>query len=419
MGASNPKNFNHKVHVGFDPITRSLTGLPEEWRILLSPPVTPKSPSLPTYESRDAKVTAQESNHEKRNANIVDHSGASTNLMQGGMYPIEADTTMVPTQHNTPSDKITSFMNIQEIASCLGAHRCGNLTSKLDRASLGTYPIANGGFGDIYKAKLVDGTDVAIKTMRLLVSHNKDNKHLKHTAQELYTWSRCRHPNVQQLLGLVEFRDQIGMVSTWEPNGSLAGYIRQYPDVDRCKLSAQIANGLAYLHDLDIIHGDLKASNVLISKHGAALLADFGNASLREYTLQFTSTTTKTSISVRWAAPEILDGQETRSLSADVYALGMTILETITGNAPWSGKTEQAVMVSVLIKKTHPARPEVFIPRNSNQGDILWATLKQCWLFIPTTRYSARKVTDNIQNISPKGLIAQDLHVMMANDGFL
>ncbi|KAG8680567.1 hypothetical protein FRC08_016196, partial [Ceratobasidium sp. 394] len=138
--------------------------------------------------------------------------------------------------------------------------------------------------------------------MRLRIDNSEENrKSLKHAAHELYAWSRCRHAHVQRLLGLAEFQGQIGMVSVWEANGSLRVYLREHPNADRCQMSAQIADGLSYLHRSGVIHGDLKGPNVLVSSDGAPLLTDFGNATLQEYTLQFTDTTTKNQITTRWA----------------------------------------------------------------------------------------------------------------------
>ncbi|KAG9074642.1 hypothetical protein FS749_013775 [Ceratobasidium sp. UAMH 11750] len=113
------------------------------------------------------------------------------------------------------------------------------------------------------------------------------------------------------------------MVSVWEANGDLSNYIKRHSETDRYQLGAQIAEGLAYLHEAGVVHGDLKASNVLVSEAGVPLLADFGNATLQEYTLKFTGTSTKTALSSRWAAPELLEGSAAYSVPADVYALGM------------------------------------------------------------------------------------------------
>ncbi|KAF8602014.1 kinase-like protein, partial [Ceratobasidium sp. AG-I] len=102
--------------------------------------------------------------------------------------------------------------------------------------------------------------------------------------RELHTWSKCQHPNVVKLLGLVQFRRQIGMVSLWMKNGNLSQYLGQHPDLDRCRMSIGICEGLSYLHSGGVIHGDLKGLNVMINDYGAPLITDFGNAVLQHNT---------------------------------------------------------------------------------------------------------------------------------------
>ncbi|KAG8724267.1 hypothetical protein FRC09_020555 [Ceratobasidium sp. 395] len=72
-----------------------------------------------------------------------------------------------------------------------------------------------------------------------------------------------------------------------------------------------------------MVHGDLKAANVLISDEGVAMLADFGNAILSLSTIKFAGTETGCKISVRWAAPELMSESGKHSRPADKYALGM------------------------------------------------------------------------------------------------
>ncbi|QRV80017.1 Tyrosine kinase catalytic domain protein [Ceratobasidium sp. AG-Ba] len=219
--------------------------------------------------------------------------------------------------------EITSVMSLKDVVSRLTDWGCTDMSAELDWTSVGDYPISQGGFGDIYRCKLTDGHEVAVKTLRVYVDPDEQTrKSLKHAAREIYTWSKLKHPNVQPLLGLVVFREQVGMLATWEPNGNLPSYIERNRETDRCLLGAQIAEGLAYLHDLGVVHGDLKGVNVLVSKDEIAQLADFGNAVLREYTIQFSKTSTKHNISPRWTAPELFRGSK-YSMEADVYALGM------------------------------------------------------------------------------------------------
>ncbi|KAG8724898.1 hypothetical protein FRC09_012310 [Ceratobasidium sp. 395] len=226
------------------------------------------------------------------------------------------------------------------------------------------------------------------------------------TARELHTWSKCNHPNVANLLGLAEFREQIAMVSVWMENGDLRSYVNKYPNVDRIKLCTQIADGLAYLHSTGIIHGDLKGPNVLISKDGVATLIDFGNAVLGESTLQFTDTGTNQKISIRWTAPELLEGGK-HSANADQYALGM---EAFTGKVPYSGKNDRAVMVAIM-KYEYPARPQECIPTNSGWGDALWYLLMRCWNPVPEQRPKAIEVRDLLNNFRYEGFSSADWHV--------
>ncbi|KAG8792969.1 hypothetical protein FRC12_004338 [Ceratobasidium sp. 428] len=314
-----------------------------------------------------------------------------------------------------PEAEITSAATPQEIVLLLSLRGCADMTNELDMATCSEHAISSGGFGDIYQGRLKNGTHVAIKTIRKYTDSSEQNqkifkvsqraswssapvlKQKQHAAHEVYAWSKCKHPNVQPLLGLVMFRGLIGMIAQWESNGSLPQYLERHADADRCIMSAQVAEGLSYLHASGVVHGDLKGANVLISQDGIPQLADFGNAKLQEYTLKFTKTSTKEALSSRWAAPELFEG-ESCSYATDVYALGMTILEAITGDIPWTGKSERAVMFAITIKRAYPERPEVYIPSASEQGDFLWSLLKSCWEFEPEERPSAAKVAQVVAN---------------------
>ncbi|QRV84705.1 cytoplasmic tyrosine-protein kinase BMX [Ceratobasidium sp. AG-Ba] len=291
-----------------------------------------------------------------------------------------------------PKLKITSETDSETVIASLTLRGCPNLTDQLDLLACSKDPVSGGGLGDIYKGKLKTGADVAIKLARVYIGAEDHSRgQLKAIAHELYTWSKCNHPNVQRLYGLVEFRGRIGMISEWEVHGNLRKYLARNPNKDRCVISAQISDGVSYLHLSGIIHGDLKCDNVLIGIDGVPRLVDFGNAALQEYTLVF-STSTTTSVSLRWAAPEVMLGQTKVSPAADVYALGMTIIETITGNVPFHGKGDPAVMYAVVSAKQHPTRPDAHISEHSEDGRKLWSLLRQCWSFEPEQRPNAKEV---------------------------
>ncbi|CAE6534653.1 unnamed protein product [Rhizoctonia solani] len=102
-------------------------------------------------------------------------------------------------------------------------------------------------------------------------------------------------------------------------------YITKHPDVDRPELCTQIACGLAYLHSMGTIHGDIKGENVLVAQNGVAMLTDFGSTILKNYSIKFSGDQVN-GLSIRWAAPEHLMGvRGLGSKPADVYSLGMRV----------------------------------------------------------------------------------------------
>ncbi|CAE7092110.1 unnamed protein product [Rhizoctonia solani] len=317
------------------------------------------------------------------------HSGTGSTLI---------DRISKVTNQSTP---IGRRMATAEVVSQLVAHGCRDLTSGLDLSSFAEYPVSHGGFSDVYRGQLSNGPSVAVKALRVSIDNiTQDPKHLKHAARELHTWSRCRHPNVIPLLGLAIFRDRIGMVSPWMMYGSLPRYLMETSGVDRLNMCIQICEGLTYLHRIQIIHCDLKGANILVSDEGIPALTDFGNSSLVDRTLNFTQTTSGPSFTVRWSAAEIIEETTPHTKASDIYALGMTIYETVTGMVPYQGKSEMNVMRLVTVKKELPERPE---PALDNTGitDKLWELLIKCWSFQPAERPSAAKVAEVMRAIAP------------------
>ncbi|KAJ1301969.1 hypothetical protein OPQ81_000806 [Rhizoctonia solani] len=157
--------------------------------------------------------------------------------------------------------------------------------------------------------------------------------------------------------------------------------LRDSPTIGK-SMCAQISRGLAYLHEIGVVHGDIKGANVLVLNDGTPVLTDFGNSLFSGSGLDFTITTQANNLTIRWAAPELLGETGERSKEADVYALGMTILELITGRLPYDGKSDLAI-VSLVHQRKYPERPEDLIPTQSQDGDRLWELLLACWAYEP------------------------------------
>ncbi|KAF8602659.1 kinase-like protein [Ceratobasidium sp. AG-I] len=302
---------------------------------------------------------------------------------------------------------ITSTMPMSEVITHLVAHGCKNISNTLNVPRCASLPVSRGGFGEVYKGYLRNGDLVALKCVKISVvwGDEEDQKALKNAARELYAWSKCSpHENIAPLLGLAVFRNQLTMISPWMDNGTLNNLDKFNMNVDRCRLSAQVCRGLAHLHLQNIVHGDMKGANILLSNNGTAMITDFGNTVLGECALRFTQASSKPHFSSRWAAPEVLENKVQCSKEADVFALGMTLLEIISGRPPYANiKGDAAVIYAIVDKKEIPKRP-TRIPSESKKGDLLWSLLQECWAFNPRNRPGAAKVEEVMRNIKQSDL---------------
>ncbi|KAL5633732.1 hypothetical protein ACGC1H_005814 [Rhizoctonia solani] len=304
---------------------------------------------------------------------------------------------------------ISRKMGLMDVISQLTTCGCQNLSEKIDESTFGTIPSLYGGSGDIYCGNLRDSTAVCVKVPRFANNTSQRAESHVYASREIHTWNKCRHPNILPFLGLAAFRDRVATISPWIKNGTMRNYLKRHSDADRCRLSTQICAGVAYLHSINVVHGDLKGDNVLISDDGNALLMDFGSADLQNRTLKFTRPMDQCGWTMRWGAPELLQEIAPLSKESDVYALGMVYQEAITGQLPFSEKQEMALLLAVCVRQEVPTRPVAQIPANSENGDKLWELLCKCWSREPEKRPSAAQVESIVATITKESLTPTEL----------
>ncbi|CAE7098430.1 unnamed protein product [Rhizoctonia solani] len=292
-----------------------------------------------------------------------------------------------------------------DIIDVLVKHGCQNYSNMLERYD--HLPVAYGGFGNVHQGYLGNGNKVAIKTARLdPTQSDRAGKYQKRLAREIYTWSKCSHRNVLTLLGVAENNGQLATISLWIEGGSLSRHIQQSPTTNRCTLILGITAGLYYLHKAGIVHGDLKGANILVSRDEVPLLCDFGSSLIENPTIAFAPTNSGVSFTERWAAPEVWKEGAPPTRASDIYSLGMTILETITGKIPYDTVKN---VISALLKGKLPRRPSE-IPVDSVYGNILWSLLRSCWSTNPNNRPTARHVKYILLPMSPDTLRSSKAH---------
>ncbi|CAE6534497.1 unnamed protein product [Rhizoctonia solani] len=263
------------------------------------------------------------------------------------------------------------------------------VNAKLDTSAL--MSTARGGCSDIWRVELEGGTTVAVKLWRTNMIEQCDYKVLKRTTREIYNWSKMKHQNIHPLMGIIMFKGQcLGMVSEWMDNGNLHEYIRRRPGVDRYQLCVQVAFGLAYMHKHNMVHGDLKSFNVLVSSQGDARLTDFGLSAMSVASVAFSPTGNHFG-SIRWEGPELLLPGATKTKKSDVYALAMTILEIFTGYIPYPLCQSDPQVMNQLTNGILPTRPT-----DGQLGNEMWELLMSCWNRDPDARPHVQQVLESL-----------------------
>ncbi|KAK9133679.1 hypothetical protein Scep_013207 [Stephania cephalantha] len=194
--------------------------------------------------------------------------------------------------------------------------------------------IGEGGFGPVYKGKLLDGQEIAVK--RLSKSSTQGLKEFKN---EVMLIGKLQHRNLVRLLGCCIQGDEKMLIYEYMPNRSLDSFIfdqRRSHLLDwqrRYDIICGIARGLLYLHQdsrLRIIHRDLKVSNILLDSDMNPKISDFGLA--RSFGGNHSEANTKRVVGTYgYMSPEYAAGGFF-SVKSDVFSFGVIVLEVVSGS---------------------------------------------------------------------------------------
>ncbi len=203
--------------------------------------------------------------------------------------------------------------------------------------------IGTGGMSDVYKAKCHKlNRFVAIKVMKSEFS--EDKTFVSKFRAEAQSVAGFTHPNIVNVYDVGDENGIYYIVMELVEGITLKKYIEKrgrIPFKEAVSIAIQVANGLDAAHKHNIVHRDIKPQNIIISKEGKVKVTDFGIAKVASSS---TINSSSTMGSVHYISPEQARGGYSDARS-DLYSLGITIFEMITGTVPFDGDSTVAVAV--------------------------------------------------------------------------
>ncbi|GLI59656.1 hypothetical protein VaNZ11_001592 [Volvox africanus] len=247
--------------------------------------------------------------------------------------------------------------------------------------------IGEGAFGKVYVGlNQQTGGLMAVKVLQLI--NHKMNKEaalqqLKEMEHETSLYKKLRHKHV---VGFIDARydpetSAYYIFLEFVPGGSISSMLKRFKRFSEelvRNYTRQLLLGLDYLHSCKIVHRDLKGGNVLVSRDGVVKLTDFGaSKAYRDQTIKECMMSVRGS--VFWMAPEVMRGTG-YDRRADIWSLGCTVIEMLSGTHPWPNLDNQLTAVHIIAKTEEgPPRPVNISPEAAR-------FLDRCLQFDPAKR---------------------------------
>jgi len=209
--------------------------------------------------------------------------------------------------------------------------------------------IGRGAMGIVYKAKdpMLERI-VAIKTINMGMDRDGAEMYEKRFYQEARAAGGLNHPNIVTVYDIGKTETECYMAMEYIEGAELRTLLlpaKPLPVPRALSIAAQVAEGLAYAHERGVVHRDIKPANIMVPESGAVKITDFGIARMRSSNVQ-----TQTGMmmgSPKYMSPEQVIGKRADHRT-DIFSLGVILYEMLTGAAPFTGESVNAVMYQIV-----------------------------------------------------------------------
>jgi serine/threonine protein kinase len=219
-------------------------------------------------------------------------------------------------------------------------------------------PIGTGGMGTVYRAfDRQTGELVAIKVLRYRQSENPVLH--QRIIREFRAASELEHPNIVRALAFDTIDDVTFLVFELVEGGSVGDKLEKVgriPEAEAIRIITQISQALQYAHSHGVVHRDVKPDNILLLPDGRAKLTDFGLAKMHDSEEDNLTRPASGLGTPQFMAPEQFSDAKTVDVRSDIYSLGATLYNLVTGQLPFNGKTALAIITQKEFERYPSAR---------------------------------------------------------------
>uniref|UniRef100_A0A0N5AZR1 non-specific serine/threonine protein kinase n=1 Tax=Syphacia muris TaxID=451379 RepID=A0A0N5AZR1_9BILA len=309
---SNPMNFEHRIHAGFDPVTGQYHGLPKQWQAIIGSAPNRRGRPLPVVDP--SCITPMEIAEIKTIVRgDVNDSGTSNNI---------------PLSHTHIPPRFVPKNNLQKPVYFRTA--LNMVVSPGDpRSDLKDYTqIGEGSTAVVLTAlKISIGCRVAIKVMDILKQQRREL-----LFNEVMIMRDYEHKNIVKMFGSYLIGNELWVIMEYMEGGPLTDIIThiRLDEETIATVCLQCLLAINYLHLKGVVHRDIKSDSILLTKDGVVKLSDFGFCGQLSVDIPFRRSLVGTPY---WMSPEVIS-RLPYDTKADIWSLGIMVIEMVQGEPP-------------------------------------------------------------------------------------
>ncbi|TFK37215.1 kinase-like domain-containing protein [Crucibulum laeve] len=271
-------------------------------------------------------------------------------------------------------------------------------------ASVSSSLVTGSPFSDVYRGDF-NGKEVAIKRVRFSGSREEISRSKKALLIGIQYGTSIQHPNILCPVPMPTYStisiqnipwddmgpSSVSLMSPWMINGNISDYLRNHQGLNKMTLINDIAEGLAYLHNKGVVHGNLHPHNVLVQDNGVPVLSDFGLSNIL-------SNIERSSMS-HYQSPELILGisRNVPTPMSDVWSFGCVTLELLINNSPFDDCHGDLALVMALYQEQHPFKTDDLSAAEKPFNEAAWPLVMTCFNYNPGGRAGIDEIHSSIR----------------------